>query len=222
MGKWLKIGRAMDLLFGVTLSEKIKMTINIWVHDWHMMPVPMSYEEHKIFFDIDERMLQRTFEDLPPESYREIKDFLYFRQRLAMPEETYNFYFYNWHRMAPGSQKGRKRYYRELKKYKYCSKAGLGEAESILYHHGLKDLPQEVLQYIKGGTFCDVGGCYGDSALVFFRHYSPQKVVTFEPGGDNRKIYTENMQKKHKYTSKNVNFRLTGSEQRSTISEMGH
>ena len=51
--------------------------------------------------------------------------------------------------------------------------------EVFFYHHGLKFLPQSVLDYIKGKDFIDVGAYYGDSSVVM-QEYHPHKVWAFE------------------------------------------
>ena len=62
--------------------------------------------------------------------------------------------------------------------------------ESIYYHHGLRFAPDFVKNNIAGKLFADIGGFLGDSTLVF-RHYSPKKIIIFEPLKDCReKIFT--------------------------------
>ncbi len=51
--------------------------------------------------------------------------------------------------------------------------------EVFFYHHGLKFLPQSVLDYIKGKDFIDVGAYYGDSSVIM-QEYNPHKVWAFE------------------------------------------
>ena len=183
----------MDLLLGRTLSDKIRMTINIWLHDWRTIQIPSPGDWLVPIHEVDEEIILNTFRDLSPQSLEEVERFYYFR-KFYIPEKLQQHYFYNWHRVAPGCKKAEKKFYRELKKYKHMLPSNiLGGAESVLYHHGLTMVPQAVHDYIRGGIFCDAGACYGDSALVFQRPYVPGKVVSFEPCEENRNVYTENM-----------------------------
>ncbi len=52
--------------------------------------------------------------------------------------------------------------------------------EVVYYHHGLKLVPEKVLQYIENKIFLDCGASYGDSATIFIKDYSPSLVKSFE------------------------------------------
>lgn len=67
-------------------------------------------------------------------------------------------------------------------------------SESFCYHHGLKFVPQEVLEYIKGSSFLDLGAFIGDSAYIFSQ-YGPGKIIAFEPSVKNRRRMAENMRR---------------------------
>lgn len=63
---------------------------------------------------------------------------------------------------------------------------------SLIYHHGLRFLPEKALAYLKGTVFIDAGACHGDSTLVFL-HYSPRVVWAFEPSPPNAKVFNDTM-----------------------------
>ena len=64
--------------------------------------------------------------------------------------------------------------------------------ESLYYHHGLRFAPEYVRKNIAGKLFADVGGWWGDSAIVFTQ-YSPAKIIIFEPFEENRRILVNNL-----------------------------
>jgi FkbM family methyltransferase len=65
---------------------------------------------------------------------------------------------------------------------KWCAlqKNGIsGDYPTALFEHGLKGLPESVVNYIAGKTFIDAGAYDGSSALVF-KKYKPSKIYSFE------------------------------------------
>lgn len=70
------------------------------------------------------------------------------------------------------------------------------EVCSLVYHHGLRFLPQSVLAYLKGTVFIDGGAFQGDSSLVFLQ-YKPCQVWAFEPSPPNREIFRATMRANH-------------------------
>lgn len=77
-----------------------------------------------------------------------------------------------------------------LKKYKFCTKNHICQ-EVFKNHHGLKDAPKEVIEYIKNKDFLDVGAYIGDSSIIL-QEYNPRKIYVFE-GPALQKIVKENM-----------------------------
>ena len=51
--------------------------------------------------------------------------------------------------------------------------------DSLYKHHGIKDLPALLVQYIKDSVFIDGGAYNGDSAAVLSL-YRPSKCYSFE------------------------------------------
>ena len=64
--------------------------------------------------------------------------------------------------------------------------------EAFMYHHGLRDMPQTVKDYIRGKDFIDAGAFVGDSALILHK-YEPGKVFSFEISTANAASYRQNM-----------------------------
>lgn len=64
--------------------------------------------------------------------------------------------------------------------------------EVFMYHHGLRDLPETVKEYIRGKDFIDAGAFVGDSALILQKH-DPRKVFSFEISAANAHNYRQNM-----------------------------
>lgn len=67
--------------------------------------------------------------------------------------------------------------------------------ESFYYHSGLKVLPNEVLEKIKGKDVIDGGAFIGDTAIIFYKNYSFGKIYSFEPDGSNYIKLKENIAK---------------------------
>ncbi|MDD5596728.1 MAG: FkbM family methyltransferase [Victivallaceae bacterium] len=64
--------------------------------------------------------------------------------------------------------------------------------EAFMYHHGLRDMPETVKDYIRGKDFIDAGAFIGDSALVLHQ-YGPAKIFSFEISAVNADKYRQNM-----------------------------
>ena len=186
-----------DFLFGKRLSEKLKMAANVLFHEWHMYQGGGDFMEE--FRNVSDEEIISAFRELDPGSVEHILRFVAFQRDIKVPDRTMKYYFYNYTALyRPEELRQRKRQETELKKelrkYRSFNNMRLGSFESLVEHHGLKDLPPAVREYLRDGIFLDVGACLGDSALVFLKHYQPAKVFSFEPSGPNREIYLKNMQ----------------------------
>lgn len=73
--------------------------------------------------------------------------------------------------------------------------------ESFYYHNGLKILPNEVLEKIKGKDAIDGGAFIGDTAIILSKNYSFGKIYSFEPDKFNFIKLKENITK---YKMENV------------------
>ena len=191
------LSRVSDLVFGKRLSEKFQMAANVLLHEWHVFP-PSGNLFSEEFANVSDDEIREGFKDLDPESLDQILRYVTYKRDLAVPENCIKYFFYNYHalyrpeeiRQIPRQEKELKE---EAKKYYSSRGLELGFYESLLRHHGLKDMPAKVQEYLHGGVFLDVGACYGDSALVFAKHYQPGKIFSFEPSAPNREIFLENM-----------------------------
>lgn len=79
----------------------------------------------------------------------------------------------------------------ELIKDKYKLSFEVHEEAIFKYKHGLKDLPQEVINTLRNKIFLDCGAFSGDSALVFEKEYHPSKIYSFEPVKENYEYLLE-------------------------------
>ncbi|MBE6406520.1 MAG: FkbM family methyltransferase [Lentisphaerae bacterium] len=72
----------------------------------------------------------------------------------------------------------RKKFEKECQEYK---KYGLPSlmAESLYFHHGLRNASVPIKKYIERKIFIDGGACCGDSSLTFMQ-YNPSKVIAFD------------------------------------------
>jgi FkbM family methyltransferase len=74
-------------------------------------------------------------------------------------------------------KKFKKEYSKIIKKYR--GRFGGISQEAFYFHHGLKFLSEQVINYIKNKDFLDIGAFKGESSLVF-NEYNPSKVYAFE------------------------------------------
>ena len=186
----------LDVILGMTCAEKLKMVLNVLFHEWHMHP-PWLTAFHDEMGKISDDELDAVFRDIDPVSREQIGKYVSCQRGFPLTEENSQYFFFNYHKFFTDNERkwrGRvlRSYLRELKNYE-CDEKVLGGVESILHHHGLGLCCSAVRDYIRDGIFVDAGGCFGDSAMVFLRHYHPEKVITFEPAGSNRKIFCSTM-----------------------------
>ena len=186
-----------DSLFGKHFSDKLKMAANVLLHEWRMYQIDKDWVEE--FKNTTDEEIRIVFADLDAESLDHILRYVAIKRNFMIPDKDPSYYFYNYSKFyRPGEvrQIGRTEaaFRRETRKYRNSLPIPLGSYESVLAHHGLKDCPAAVKDYLRDGVFLDVGACYGDSALVFLKHYSPRKVICFEPSAPNLEIFWKNMQ----------------------------
>lgn len=73
----------------------------------------------------------------------------------------------------------------------------LHEEGIFIYNHGLKFLPQEVIESLRNKVFLDCGAFAGDSALMFEKEYFPSKIYSFEPIAENYQYLLETIKINH-------------------------
>ena len=173
-----------DLLLG-RFSQKAKIIANVLLHEWQMNPPAPGF--HEAFADVSDEDVNSTFRELDKESMQQIKKYL--AGVRFIPAGCYDFFFYNTRKFFTSEEyeerKNKlKQLHAEQKSYHF-PRSGNG-AEIFLAHHGLRYLPGAVHDYLKNGLFIDAGSCFGDSALMFLRHYAPGKIYAFEPSASNR------------------------------------
>lgn len=83
---------------------------------------------------------------------------------------------------------------KEAQKLNLPKKMLIWEHSSVYFHHGLKFMPQSVLDYIKEKAFIDAGAYHGESAAVLAR-YNPAKIYAFEISDSNIHILESNLSK---------------------------
>ena len=186
-------------LYKSSLFEKLVMIANILLHDWRLRNLFESDFHHE-FCDVSDEEILSSLAGLDSAPIANAQKYVSRQRDVLITPQNQTFFFYNCHRMFTKKEINaiedmQRRHRKELKKYKVDTGLYLGGPESLVYHHGLYDCPEPVKAYLREGIFLDVGGCYGDSALVLLNHYAPQKVITFEPSTDNRRIYRKIMKK---------------------------
>ena len=70
-------------------------------------------------------------------------------------------------------------------KNKYEFPLDMYEESIFKYKHGLKFVPQNVLNSLDNKDFLDCGAYIGESALIFEKEYNPNKIYSFEPVPEN-------------------------------------
>ena len=193
------IRRIAVCFIGEKYFEKIRIIMWILHHDWRRInPVVSTFHEEFCYTKDEE--IDSAFPELDPESREHVQHFITRQRDVFIPiEKSWGYFLYNYNLLYSQKELNERktilyRYDKEQKKYQVDENIHLGGPESLVYHHGLIFSPDSVKKYIQKGVFIDVGGCFGDSALVFLRHYNPSKVITFEPSAQNRAIYKSVMQ----------------------------
>lgn len=179
------------------IGIKLMICLKVLFGDWRMIPWPghialpfyagRDPEELKLFDGLDE-----TSAELARKSIE-------FASNYSMLPGMYRYCFCDFRvlRDYEHDRKLQKIWQKELDKCaaKYGFPANCTpDAESLVFHHGLKEMPAKVRDYIAGKIFIDGGACYGDSTLVFM-DYQPQQVYAFEPSAANREIFLQMMAK---------------------------
>lgn len=208
---------------GPYYAEKVIMAANVLFHEWHMIsPVYGSYATEEMAAIKDEEL--RAFDALDDESKWQINKFVHTIRDYYVANSNPRLFFFNYSRIFENdaqrhrSKEMRKEVMRARKEYKApAADIVLGDYESLVAHHGLADSPLFIRNYIRNGVFLDVGACYGDSTLVFLRHYAPQKVIAFEPSPQNREIYKRVMTLNKADTSKIIISQIALDKERKTI-----
>lgn len=179
-------------------GEKLLMTANIWVNDWHLSPpnIASFFPKSNALEEYSKRA-DELFADLDELSRKTVKNYFWRETMLPESKEAAYFFMYNFPRALSAEErkedrKARKLLWKLRKKY-FLNDCNV-DAESLVYHHGLSAMPEKVLSYIKGKDFIDAGACFGDSALVF-ANYAPRKIYAFEPSPENGKIFRRTMDK---------------------------
>ena len=78
-------------------------------------------------------------------------------------------------------------------KNKYNLPLDMYEESIFKYKHGLKYVPQDILQTLNNKNFLDCGAYIGESALIFEKEYNPNKIYSFEPLPENYNFLLENI-----------------------------
>jgi FkbM family methyltransferase len=76
-------------------------------------------------------------------------------------------------------------------KNKYKLPLDMYEESIFKYKHGLKFVPQNILNSLNNKDFLDCGAYIGESALIFESEYKPNKIYSFEPVTENYNLLLE-------------------------------
>lgn len=176
----------------IPYGKRLNMVLLALLNDLQFPQALYPYFPKNRFFSDSE--IEDIFKELDEHSIELAKRFM--RRQIHLPKGSYIIhpkYFY-----TPEEQAEYKKLLPELKKT--CRKFGFPfdkvGAESLYYHHGLRFAPDYIKNNIAGKLFGDVGGYWGDSALVFM-DYSPDKVIIFEPIAENRRILLKTLNHNH-------------------------
>lgn len=196
-----RLSKIARCLLGKKYAEKLIMIANILCHDWHT-DILFSSDFHYIFYNTSDEEVIAGFPKIDPESLAEILRYVRYQRDFFITRENYGCFFFNYPRLYGKEdimnwKNVQKKNWKILKEYKFTPSLLPAGPESLVCHHGLIFCSSSVKNYIKEGFFLDVGGCFGDSALIFLKHYNPSKVISFEPSAPNREIYKSVMQRNH-------------------------
>ena len=173
------LSKVMDAALGPA-SMKLKMILNIMFHHWEFIPC-MLYPLSARLRGISEQDLQRVYQGIDSRSMDILRKHLHCVS-FAVPENAMRMYFFHFSCLYPEGEKPlraqtKKEIGRLKRKYHL---AGACVPESLIRHHGLRDQPSSVKEYLRNKVFLDVGAYNGDSSCVLFS-YNPSKIYAFEP-----------------------------------------
>jgi len=156
---------------------------NVWADIWKQY----YFENHSTIED----KLSILKENLDEESIKTI-DNVFERYVFMLPSQKYKKAFLcNKHEFFTKEEINGQNQKIKIDKEKYKLPQGIYYETSIFqYGHGLKLLPENVLEYIKDKDFIDGGAFVGDSA-IFMNGFTSGKVHSFEPDRKNFALLQE-------------------------------
>jgi FkbM family methyltransferase len=131
------------------------------------------------------------FAELDDESLAAL-DWIYLASSLYIPPERQGYYFFDHSQLTKTTREKRKAMRECQRQFQRRYGISNAEFEVCYYQHGLKMLPNAVVDYIRGKDFLDIGAYAGESSLVFM-DYSPRRVIAFEPSAKSRRAYARNL-----------------------------
>ena len=178
-------------------AHKISILLCVLRQDWKIVRFlsPFSAEMQSVQIkDID-----RHFLGLDEESLSLLKKYVsksHFVSQFDWVTAQTPHHYHAWAGLCTDNElrKGMKQEEEELPalRRKYHLPETLGEASSLIYHHGLKGLTSDLKAHLSGKVFIDAGAYAGDSSLVFLE-YAPARIYAFEPSRSNRDIFLKSM-----------------------------
>jgi FkbM family methyltransferase len=167
-------GKVLKTLFNIHTIEFNKSVGLATNFIRYCMENTVYFDTHNFFPEEEDALIQRHID------YR-IKTFIG-----ASPDTMNEYQLESW-RLAQKikcSVKNRKGYYvLQTDNRKYYLSQGPFEISTWKYHYGLKQLPDEIKEYIANKDFLDIGAAIGDSALMFLQ-YQPKRIFAYEPVAD--------------------------------------
>jgi FkbM family methyltransferase len=112
--------------------------------------------------------------------------------------------------VSPKDKQLAREFVRDYKKYqkKYPLPLNVHTPEVVIFHSGLKCLPEVVSRSISGKDIIDGGAYIGDSAIVF-REYNPRKIYSFDIADSHLSLFQKTM-KMNGISSEEVEFVVAG------------
>lgn len=179
---------------------KIKIILNVLYNDWDFFPVMGIWWDYVATVEIlREKSLEERFRDMDENSLAILKRFIDRQLLYYVPLGNFHFCFYSRNGLYTKDElRASKKLYRlemrENRRFGFKRKSD--NLPSLVYHHGLRDLPDLQKERLCGSAFIDAGAFIGDSSLAMLQ-YGPAKIYAFDLSEKNCEEYRITMKKNH-------------------------
>ena len=199
MKKIITIAYKIIDLFPKRFAERIKIILNVLLHDWSFFPVMVSHWDYiETILALRESSIEDRFYGMDKDSIAILKRFIEIQTLYCIPQHNIKYCIYSrnglWTKEEYRASK--KLYRQEMRaKRRYGFKRTSDYLSSLVYHHGLAEFTDAQKSSLAETAFIDAGAFIGDSSLAMLE-YGPSKIYAFDPSEKNCEAYRKTMKRK--------------------------
>ena len=185
-------------LFPKRFAERIKIILNVLVHDWSFSPVVIPGWDYIETVALQKSSIEDCFCGMDKDSVAILKRFIEIQTLYYIPQHNIKYCIYSrnglWTKEEYRASK--KLYRQEMRaKRRYGFKRTSDYLSSLVYHHGLAEFTDAQKSSLAETAFIDAGAFIGDSSLAMLE-YGPSKIYAFDPSEKNCEAYRQTMKRK--------------------------